>query len=46
MGNIFHTLQEFLTYTEGVTYILIVAILFAMLGFWNFLVGRDEDQNE
>lgn len=41
-GN-FHTLQEFMTYTKGVTYVLIVAILLGMLGFWNFLVERDED---
>jgi len=43
MGGEFFTLQDFFTYTEGVTYILIVAILFAMLGFWRFLAGRDED---
>ena len=43
MGGEFFTLQDFFTYTEGVTYILIVAILFAMLGFWLFLTGRDEN---
>ena len=43
MDGIFYTLQEFMTYTENVTYILIVAILLGMLGFWNFLVERDED---
>ena len=43
MDGIFYTLQDFLTYTKGVTYILILAILFAMLGFWRFLTGRDED---
>jgi hypothetical protein len=43
MDGIFYTLQDFLTYTKGVTYILIVAILFVMLGFWRFLTGRDED---
>ena len=43
MGGEFFTLQDFFTYIEGVTYILIVAILFAMLGFWIFLTGRDED---
>jgi len=44
MDGTFHTLQEFMTHTEGVTYILIVVILLCMLGFWNFLVERDEDE--
>lgn len=43
MDGTFYTLQEFMTYTEGVTYILIVAILVGMLGFWIFLVERDEN---
>ena len=43
MNGTFYTLQEFMTYTEGVTYILIVAILLGMLGFWIFLVERDEN---
>ncbi len=43
MDSIFYTLQDFLTFTEGVIYILIIAILFAMLGFWRFLTSGDED---
>ena len=43
MENIFYTLQEFLTHTKSIAYILIVLILLGMLGFWNFLVGRDDD---
>ena len=43
MENIFYTLQDFLTYTKGMVYILIVLILIGMLGFWNYLAGRDED---
>lgn len=43
MAGIFYTLQDFMTYTKGVTYLLIVAILVGMLLFWNFLVDRDED---
>ena len=43
MDGVFYTLQDFLTYTKGVTYILIVAVLLAMAGFWKFLSGRDED---
>lgn len=44
MDGIFYTLQEFLAHTKGVTYILIVAILVGLFGFWNFLVDRDEDE--
>ena len=43
MDNIFFTLQDYLTHTKGVAYILIVLILLGMLGFWNFLAGRDND---
>ncbi|MEE9120494.1 MAG: hypothetical protein V3U56_04320 [Syntrophobacteria bacterium] len=43
MDTIFYTLQEFLTHTENVTYLLIVATLFGMIGFWYFLTGGDED---
>ena len=43
MDNIFFTLQDYLTHAKGVAYILIVLILLGMLGFWNFLAGRDED---
>jgi len=44
MENVFYTLQEFMTFTKGVTYILVVVILFGMLGFWKFIVARDDDQ--
>ena len=43
MDGVFYTLQDFFSFTKGVIYILIVAILFAMLGFWRFLTGGDED---
>jgi hypothetical protein len=43
MDNIFYTLQDFMTHTKGVAYILIVLILLGMLGFWKFLSGRDDD---
>lgn len=38
-----HTLQEFMLHTESITYILIVAALIGLTGFWIFLSGRDED---
>ena len=43
MDGVFYTLQDLFAYTKGVTYILIVAILVSMVGFWRFLTGRDED---
>lgn len=43
MDGIFYTLQDFFTYTKGVTYVLILLILISMVGFWLFLTGRDED---
>ena len=43
MEGIFYTLQEFMTYTKGVTYIIMVLALFAFLGFWQFLAGNDEE---
>jgi hypothetical protein len=37
-----HTLQDFLTFTEGMTYIVAGLFLFASIGFWLFLTGREE----
>ena len=44
MDTTFFTLHDFMAFTKGVTYILIVVILFALLGFWHFLGERDEDE--
>ena len=41
MEGIFYTLHDFMMYTKGVTYLLIVAALISILGFWRFLTGRD-----
>lgn len=43
MDCVFHTLQEFMTFTKGITYILMVAALLSMVGFWRFLSENDED---
>lgn len=43
MENIYYTLQDFLTHTKGVSYIIIVLTLAGMLLFWNFLAGRDDE---
>lgn len=39
----FFTLQDFMTFTKGVTYILMAVALFSIVGFWCFLTGNDED---
>ena len=42
MDGFFDTLQDFLSHTEGVTYLLIVGTLIGMAGFWYFLTQRDD----
>jgi hypothetical protein len=37
------TLQEFMLHTKNITYLLIVAALVGITGFWLFLTDRDED---
>ncbi|MFZ3047647.1 MAG: hypothetical protein WA151_17180 [Desulfatirhabdiaceae bacterium] len=37
----FFTLQDFMTFTKGVTYILMIISLCAITGFWLFLSERD-----
>lgn len=44
MESDFYTLQEFYTFTKGVTYILIILALIGFVGFWRFLTARDDDQ--
>ncbi len=43
MEGAIHTLQEFMFHTESITYLIIVAALIAITGFWLFLNGRDEE---
>ena len=38
-----HTLQEFMLHTKNLTYLLIVAALIGITGFWLFLTDRDEE---
>lgn len=42
MDAAFHTLQDFFTYSKGMTYVLMGVFLVGMLVMWNFLVERDE----
>jgi hypothetical protein len=44
MEGAFHTLQEFMTYTKGVVYIIMVLALLAFVGFWRFLAGNDDQE--
>ena len=41
-GTIF-TLQDFYTFTKGVTYVLMVLALLGVSGFWLFLAGGKDD---
>ncbi|MEW6258344.1 MAG: sulfate respiration complex protein HmcD [Thermodesulfobacteriota bacterium] len=43
MDHTFFTLQDFMTFTKGVTYILMVVSLIGITAFWLFLSERDED---
>ena len=38
----FHTLQEFMTHTKGMAYLLIGVALVVLPLFWMFLTGRDK----
>jgi hypothetical protein len=43
MEGIFYTLQDFMTHTKGVTYIIMVLALISITAFWRFLSDRDDD---
>ena len=44
MDHVFYTLQNFMTHTESVTYLLVAATLVGMTLFWLFLAsGKNED---
>ncbi len=45
MENTFYTLQEFMLHTKALAYILAGVMLLGMLGFWQYLTGRDEDKD-
>ncbi|MFZ1983811.1 MAG: hypothetical protein WAU91_05310 [Desulfatitalea sp.] len=38
-----NTLQEFMLHTKNVIYVLIVMALAALVAFWRFLNGRDNE---
>ncbi len=39
----YHTLFDFLTHTEGSTYILVGVLLISFIPFWKFLTEWEED---
>lgn len=43
MAGEFFTLQDFMTFTKGITYLVMVVSLCAITGFWLFLTERDTD---
>jgi hypothetical protein len=45
MEEMIHTLQEFMVYTKGITYILMVLALLGITGFWLFLTGGEEEES-
>lgn len=43
MGETIHTLQEFMTQTKGIIYILALGYLIGFVSFWRFLNRRQKD---
>ena len=43
IGNI-HTLQEFMTHTKGIIYIMSILCLIGFVCFWRFLTKNDRDR--
>jgi hypothetical protein len=44
MESIIFTLQDFMTHTKTIAYLLIAAALIGLPLFWIFLTGRDENE--
>ena len=42
MENAIFTLQDFMTHSKSITYLLMGGTLVVLLLFWNFLTARDE----
>ncbi len=39
--SLFHTLQDFMTTSEGITYSIVILSLVSFVFFWRFLTDRD-----
>jgi hypothetical protein len=44
MEAIFYTLQDFMTHTKAIAYLLIAVALIALPLYWLFLTGRDDNK--
>lgn len=44
MEGLYYTLQDFLTHTKSITYLLVVGALIGFTWFWRFLTGNDDRQ--
>jgi hypothetical protein len=42
MESVFYTLQEFITHTQSMMYLLGIGALVVLYLFWRFLTGRDK----
>jgi len=42
MDTVIYTLQDFMTYSKGITYIIMGGILIGLLLYWLFITDRDE----
>lgn len=42
MEKVFDTLQDFMTFSKGVTYLIMALTLIVLPLFWKFITGRDE----
>lgn len=42
METVFYTLQDFMTFSKSITYLVMGATLIILALFWSFLTGRDE----
>ena len=46
MGDGFRTLQEFMTHTKALAYIIMAGALVAIPMFWRFLTERDDGEKD
>lgn len=42
MESVFYTLQDFMTHTKAIAYLLMAVALIGLPLFWRFLTGRDD----
>ncbi len=46
MNHVYYTLQDFMTHTESVTYLLVIGTLIGMTLFWLFLTGGKDSKDK